>query len=387
MKGWLLALGLSLSGCSEPILLDEFVEVGEWCLDTRTVLSPTSRITGLAIEDGFVAWSAELECDSPPCGGVAGFGPESDPSNVVGTWATAVTSIALDEGWIAVGLPEEGQVELFEASSPGAPAQVLEGAVEARYGARVAMSRGWLAVAVPNRAGPEPTLVGAVEMYRREGGVWTRRASLSTTARVAGVELAMEGEQLVVGLPGTAVPVGGLVTRPRNEVGRVEIYVRQGQTWSFRTTLPEPGTIRDGDRFGQVVALGRFRLAVGTARGEVRLFRGASRTWTELPRLSIRGAVEAEFGTSLSIQAARVWVGAPEERTCVFAPTGGGPCRHREGAVYRYPPGAGDDAVDPDLNFTAPSSGLGSALASTQDRLLSGSGRNLVMFSRKGACP
>src|SRR6266496_3664667 len=114
---------------------------------------------------------------------------------------------------------------------------------------------GDVAVVGAPEAGAGPGF-GAVHVYARSGGVWTRDAALSASAveQLLGWAVAISGDVIAVGAPAAA---GG--------AGAVLVFVREGGEWQVRAQIPAPPAATEA--FGSALALGGEVLVVGAARG------------------------------------------------------------------------------------------------------------------------
>jgi len=117
------------------------------------------------------------------------------------------------------------------------------------FGTAVALAEDGAAIGAPLTARG----AGAVVLFRPVAGVWTRVAKLDPTdprpAQGYGTGLAWQGDELVVGAPGTS-PLSS---------GAVHVLARQGESWAGRQVL---SVGRAADRFGRAMALAGDLLAV-----------------------------------------------------------------------------------------------------------------------------
>lgn len=119
---------------------------------------------------------------------------------------------------------------------------------------------------------------GAVYVYQRSGPFWNVQARLESSVPAAsalfGYDLALDGDTLAVGIkddPGAAA-LGGAV----------EIFTRNGTTWSLQQRLTASNASL-GAGFGHRVALGGDVLLVGTESSTSwYIFERSGTSWTEL---------------------------------------------------------------------------------------------------------
>ena len=147
-------------------------------------------------------------------------------------------------------------------------------------------------VAAPGDAGT----AGQVAVFVRQAGVWSIEALLSApipgVGDAFGAALAAEGNELVVGAPGTG-----------NATGAAYVFTRTGSAWSYNTSL----TAFDGaagDEFGHAVGIEDEYVACGAPgddgdRGSVYLFEPGGVSW--LKRGDFVPEAGARYGTALVV--------------------------------------------------------------------------------------
>lgn len=159
----------------------------------------------------------------------------------------------------------------------------------ARFGFSVALWGDTLVVGVPNDSSrargvfteaDEDTVTdggsgssGAVWVFTRSGGVWTRQAYIKAShlesGDLFGTSVALWQDTLAVGVPGDdsgSTGVGGdLTNSSASQSGAVYIFTRSNGTWAQKDYIKASNTERD-DGFGTSVVLWGNILAVGAPR-------------------------------------------------------------------------------------------------------------------------
>lgn len=154
---------------------------------------------------------------------------------------------------------------------------------------------------------------GAVYVFERSGGLWVETAELSAIDAAErnwfGVSVDSDSGRAAIGAPGR-FPVGGAVP------GKAYVFVRSGAQWNQEVRLVSPDTAPE-DGFGFSVALDGDTLVVGAPgtanrRGAAYVYRrGASGWMLEASLLDSPPAPQAEFGHSVAIDGDTLVVGAP----------------------------------------------------------------------------
>jgi choice-of-anchor B domain-containing protein len=195
-----------------------------------------------------------------------------------------------------------------------------------RFGSALAVSRGVLAVGAPKHGDN-----GAVYVFEKRGGGWTRTAKLDAPPGGSGDEfglaVALEGPLLIVSAPSADSSRGAVYAYRRDRSGRWSAPVVVG-----RGTEPH-------DRFGRAVALSGSRVLVGvpgpvTAApppaqtsadvlvpkpGSAVVFRLDGARWVEEARLNATPDTTAGFGFAVELGAADALVGMPGGTGAVYA--------------------------------------------------------------------
>lgn len=195
------------------------------------------------------------------------------------------------------------------------------------FGSSVAVSGERIVVGAPFEASASPTNTsdnsashaGAAYVFRREGGQWLFEAYLKAPLPQAdalfGWDVAIEGDVIVVGAPGTADLASGS--------GEAFVFRRSGTTWTLDGELREDaaGQGGQGDALGESVAIANQVIAVGARNGEVagsaipntgsvRIYTFGG-TWTLAQEVAASDPFAgASFGMSVAMTDTRLVVGA-----------------------------------------------------------------------------
>ncbi len=188
------------------------------------------------------------------------------------------------------------------------------------YGWAVSLDGDTLAVGVPGDD-DDGESSGSVYVYKRLNGQWFLLQKLTAPDASAGdrfgFALCLRGDRLIIGAP-DASPFD------EYQIGRAYLYERVGNTWQFKSFLPNVSG-NDGDRFGLRVAIeGRWAFvgAPGDDRagegdvGSVQVFRRDSQgRWEAFERLVASDPRRASwFGAAIAIEGGNAVVGAPFNR-------------------------------------------------------------------------
>lgn len=281
----------------------------------------------------------------------------SSPEAQLGTFSApgfAGTAVAVSKDWLAVGVSgdpaltgQDGHVVVFKRNDGGADAwnvyETLEEGTVPGFGRALAMDYPWLAVASSE--------VGAVVMYRHDGGSWVREAELLAPPGAAefGAALALDQDTLIVGAPGQTLDSGRVYMYAR--------YVRFLQKWALvdDKSASSPAA---GQRFGSAIAASSGLIVVGAprpgGRGAVDLLRREGENLVQFRLLAPSSTVDGDdFGAAVAVHGLRVVVGAPGAGTVhVFDRDEPLPEAWGEAALLATPPGASSGfgmrvAVDP----------------------------------------
>jgi choice-of-anchor B domain-containing protein len=195
-----------------------------------------------------------------------------------------------------------------------------------RFGSTLAVSRGVLAVGAPNHGDN-----GAVYVFEKRGGGWTRTAKLDAPPGGKGDEfglaVALEGPLLIVSAPSADSSRGVVYAYRRDRSG----------SWSAPVVVGRGA--EPHDRFGRAVALSGSRVLIGvpgpvTAApppgqtgpdvlvprpGSAVVFRADGPRWLEEARLDATPDTTSGFGFAVQLGSADALVGMPGGTGAVYA--------------------------------------------------------------------
>lgn len=246
--------------------------------------------------------------------------------------------VAVSGSLVAVGAPgdatngsKSGAVHVFEFNGDDWERTKLvppDGEPEARFGWKVAIDDGRIAVSAPWAANPVPDRTGKIYFYERHEGRWRHRLLRIADPGVVGQVgrgLAMAGGRIVAGAPFDNNANGA-------RAGSVIVFEQAMGQWNSKTLVPATGA--PNGWFGMTVAAdaGRVgaggystRRANGPEAGAASVFEpDGEGGWTEH---ALGSRVEPErrdhFGRGLAIDGARAFVGAEEDDNVNGANAGG----------------------------------------------------------------
>ncbi len=292
LSGDTLAIGApfeSFSSMSKPGAVYVFTRnAGVWSLEARLVAGDFAPV------DRF-GWSVALEGDTLAVGapnddhpGGLDHGSAYVFTRTSGVWTQQAkllasdgatsdlfgSSIALSGDRVLVGAPQKdgpgisnrGSAYLFERAgatwSEVVKFEPADGAASDKFGTAVALDADTAAIGAPGNdaAGLE---AGAAYVYFGASGAWSLQQKLTDSGVIFvdlfGSALALEGDRLVVGLPGNNVPSTG--------AGAAQFFTRAGSTWvgHFDMIGSETSFI---DRLGSAVAISGDFVAAGAPDAE-----------------------------------------------------------------------------------------------------------------------
>jgi hypothetical protein len=173
------------------------------------------------------------------------------------------------------------------------------------FGSALALSGDTLAIG----AGAESAPSSSVYVYARAAGAWSLQAHLRP-ARAAtlgfGTSLALAGDTLVVGAPGSSTG---------SAPGAAHVYTRTGGAWTRKAILSASSPAA-ADRYGRAVGVAHQHVLVGgTGFAEVFDLRDADGTWQRSAVLHGTGTGDAGFGSSAAASNETLAVGDPAAQT------------------------------------------------------------------------
>lgn len=191
-----------------------------------------------------------------------------------------------------------------------------DGAATDNFSWAVAIEGDTAAIGAP---GSDP--YGSVYVFVRTGSTWTQQGprlvpSDGLTAGDFGKAVALSGDTLVVGAPGTSIGT-------RGAAGSVYVFVRSGTTWTQQgERLVGADIASGGEYFGWAVAASGNTLLVGSQgarspnvrQGAAYVFTRSGTTWTQQGARLVAndGATEDRFGWSVALAGDTAAVGAPQ---------------------------------------------------------------------------
>lgn len=212
---------------------------------------------------------------------------------------------------------------------------------------------------------------GAVNVYRRTGGVWSFVSKTVPQTPVANLRfggvLARAGDQLLCGMSTAATAAG-------NSAGAVDVYNIANDALSFQERLTA-GDESTNERFGYSVAIDGNTVAIGAAKdttargvehGSAYVFTRSGATWTQQAKLSTNdGGDGLNFGSAVAVSDDTLIVGSPYD----INP----PIYNSAGAAYAYVRNGGIWTLQEKLYADAMEYGLfGSSIALDGDTAVIG---------------
>lgn len=326
-----LSYRVDVSGAVYPITVDPLIGVAAFELP-----NPDENQ-----DEGEFGWSVALEGDTAIVGAKRLY-PEQGtafafvrsgvtwtlqgellPSPVINAGIGA--SVALSGDTAIVGAPEQGF-----PSAPGsatvfvrvgalwtqqASVRAIDGTNQDGFGSASAIVGDIAIIGAPKADPAGVSSAGAAYVFSRTGTVWAQTAKLIAPTNVAnakfGSAVAVRGNQIVVGAPGTSAAYA---------------FSLSGGSWTLEgqlTELDSPGT----GAFGTSVALAGTEAIVGAPTkggfGAAYVFQHVGNTWTQNAKLVDETPTGTDnFGWSVALLGDRALVGAPT--TSAFTTAGSG---------------------------------------------------------------
>jgi len=290
-------------------------------------------------------------------------------------------SVAVADEMVVVGAPGDatngekaGAVYVFEHTGDRWARTKLvppDGEPTARFGWKVDLDDGRIAVTAPWATNPVAGRSGTVYLYEKTDGAWRYeilRVSDPAVEGQIGRGLAMAGGRIVAGAPYDRTVHG-------DGAGSLVVFEETADGWSSETLVPAQGA--PDAWFGLTVTAAETRIAAGgyhtlqasgPETGAASVFeRGAEGAWQERPLApTVEPARKDHFGRAVALNGPRVFVGAEEDDNANGTNAGG------VFALRLDRPEASPTLIIPPDG--APRSYLGFALATT-DRYLAASER------------
>ncbi|MEZ6021217.1 MAG: hypothetical protein R3F17_14335 [Planctomycetota bacterium] len=215
------------------------------------------------------------------------------------------------------GAPEAGAVYLRHASTGSQfKLRSLTPLAGACFGSAVALDGDLLLVGAPGSGG---ALVGEVFLFEWDGSTWTQRSKWSAVGSSPGdgfgSAVAIKGDRLLVGAPGA----GG--------TGQAQVFQWRGGRLGFEALLVSPQAL-PGDQFGGAVDLGARWAVVGAQgansvvynEGAAYVYDGANQYALDAILIEPGFQPNAFFGRSVAVDGDRIAVGATHDHNTLNAP-------------------------------------------------------------------
>ena len=286
--------GLSAFHVVEPDVVSE--------LTVETIDVADMNLSNLVLHvvtvDGVITWRQQVKLEGTTAVNTKTFG----------------RAVAMDGDTLAVGADRMGDsttgvVYIYVRSGSNwieeAKLYPWDATARHTFGSVLALSGNLLVVGDPNNgstAWNTTNGTGAVYVFRRSSGVWTREARLAMIPGVAnshfGATVATNGAWVLVGAPDL---VNGANT------GAAFWYYKDASGWGLKQTTYDVG------HFGSAVAIAGSWSAVGQPdNSQVKMYQQSGTTWTYTGTLTASEAQTGEkFGAALAMNGSRLVVGAP----------------------------------------------------------------------------
>lgn len=211
-----------------------------------------------------------------------------------------------------------GDATVFAEDGGGWPAAAILDAgndhEHAQFGYAVAVSGSTVLVGAPGEKTDRPFATGAAYVFEPDGGSWLETAHLAPAVPYGhgfGEAVAIDQDTAVVG-------VSHVVGSTTDLGGAAYVFVRDGVGWQQQARLSSGST--DRVAFGAAVALHGDQVAVGEpgstnlpGPGRVHLFERVGTNWSPLAIVAAAdGTAEDRFGSGLAFAGGVLVVGAPE---------------------------------------------------------------------------
>lgn len=231
-------------------------------------------------------------------------------------------ALAIDGSTLAVGAPaargaalESGAVYVYTRTAAGWVEEAVLKPAEQGIGELLGRSidvSGDVIVAGAYGEDSAGALAGAVYVFERVAGTWTRTAKLvggdTVSADLFGWSVAIEGDMIAVGARNH--------DSAGSNAGAVYVFQREGGDWTERAKLMASDASAD-DAFGWSLALQDERLLVGApfnGPGAAYLFEREGGVWTEVASLAVAGAAaDDQVARSVALQGETALLGAPRD--------------------------------------------------------------------------
>lgn len=229
-------------------------------------------------------------------------------------------TIAIDGDTVAVGAYRGGGVYIFVRSGTTwtqQGAKLVGDAGASSFGYAVALSGNTLLVGAPGTAVGSKGGAGVAYVFVRSGTTWTQQGSPFTSSDIHG------GDEFgsAVSLSGDTALIGAYQkTTISNQEGSAYVFVRSGTTWSQQGAPLVASDAGEADWFGASVALSGNTAVIGapyqtqgtaTEQGAVYVFQRSGTTWAQSGPKLTAGAAGTNFGFSVAISSSTLIAGGP----------------------------------------------------------------------------
>ncbi len=227
----------------------------------------------------------------------------------------------------------------------------------AAFGAAVAVDGDVVVVGATGQASSTAARAGVVYVFRRDAatGSWIEEQELEGSASgldgLFGASVAIDGDVIVVGMPGYASSTGAAF---------VFRYQPASSVWVEEALLLDPNGFA-GDRAGLDVAIDGSTIAVGSPMqgtlpyptGTVGVWTASGTSWTQAQELTPSSATTTplRLGTSLELRGNQLLVGAPGESNATTQYIGAAYLFERDGSTFSQTAHFEPPATYYNLNF------------------------------------
>jgi choice-of-anchor B domain-containing protein len=284
---------------------------GEVFIGEPGTLVPSGFVYVYRLEGG--VWNEALALTAPSPAEGDGFG-----TAIVAAPGELLVSAVADEGGVVYRFVREGR-----SWAPAGTIVAAAGSAEDRFGGSLAMSGDLLFVGATGADGNQ----GATYVFARRGEGWEQVARLAGDAEEEeseeeeqpqrrrrgpsgpqfGAAIAIDGDHLLIGAPGTG-----------RGAGAVYAFRRQGDSWERLARFPEEAGAA-GAGFGAAITMAGGEALIGAAGGNGGVGSVAVYAWDEesgewdsdLSLQPFDAAPGAGFGSALAVADGEVFVGAP----------------------------------------------------------------------------
>ena len=182
------------------------------------------------------------------------------------------------------------------------------------FGSAVAFDGATAVIGAPgNTEGDGFSSAGGAYVFTGSGTSWTQQTEFSASDPYSnarfGAAVAVSGDTILAGAPGN--------TNPYDDSGQGSAYLFTGSggDWTQQPELTDPALTGTSDQFGYAVALESGTALVGApgvnSAGTAYLYTGSGASWTQQPELSASDAAGGDaFGTSVALSGDTALIGS-----------------------------------------------------------------------------